>query len=40
MKEIIEILKAILFGAGTVVTDQMWQEVKDYANFVKSKYVK
>ena len=33
-------LKAILFGAGTVVTDQMWQEVKDYANFVKSKYVK
>ena len=35
-----EALKAILFGAGTVVTDQMWQEVKDYANFVKSKYVK
>ncbi len=35
-----EALKAYLFGEGTVVTDKMWQEVKDYALFVKQKYVK
>ncbi len=33
-------LKALLFGEGTVVTDEMWQEVKDYAQFVKQKYSK
>ena len=35
-----EALKTLLFGEGVVVTDQMWQEVKDYANFVKEKYNK
>ena len=35
-----EQLKALLFGEGTVVTSEMWQEVKDYAKFVKIKYSK
>ncbi len=35
-----EELKALLFGEGTLVTDQMWQEVKDYAKFIKQKYGK
>lgn len=34
-----EALKTLLFGEGTVVTDQMWQEMKDYAKFVKIKYL-
>ncbi len=32
-----EELKALLFGKGTVVTEEMWQQVKDYAQFIKSK---
>ncbi len=35
-----ESLKTLLFGEGTVVTDEMWQEVKDYAQFIKQKYSK
>ncbi len=35
-----EELKALLFGEGTLVTDEMWKEVKDYAEFVKSKHRK
>ena len=35
-----EELKIMLFGKGVVVTDEMWQEVKDYAQFVKQKYSK
>lgn len=35
-----EELKTMLFGKGVVVTDEMWQEVKDYAQFVKQKYSK
>ncbi len=33
-------LKALLFGEGTAVTSEMWQEVKDYALFLKQKYNK
>lgn len=36
----IEALKTLLFGEGVVVTDEMWNEVKDYAEFVKQKYIK
>ncbi len=35
-----EELKTMLFGKGVVVTDEMWQELKDYAQFVKQKYCK
>lgn len=35
-----EQLKTLLFGEGVVVTDQMWQEIKDYAEFIKQKYNK
>lgn len=35
-----EALKALLFGEGVVVTDEMWREVKEYAKFVKEKYDK
>lgn len=35
-----EALKVLLFGEGTVVTDQMWKEVKEYAEFLKVKYSK
>ena len=35
-----EELKTALFGEGVVVTDEMWQEVKDYAQFIKAKYGK
>ncbi len=35
-----EALKTLLFGEGVVVTDQMWKEVKDYAQFVKQKHTK
>lgn len=31
-------LKAMLFGTDIVVTDEMWQEVKNYAEFIKQKY--
>jgi transcriptional regulator with XRE-family HTH domain len=33
-----EALKIALFGEGVVVTDQMWEEVKQYAEFIKLKY--
>lgn len=35
-----EALKHLLFGEDTIVTDKMWQEIKDYAQFVKLKYAK
>ncbi len=35
-----EALKTLLFGGDTTVTDDMWQEVKDYALFLKQKYNK
>lgn len=35
-----EALKTALFGEGVIVTDRMWQEVKEYAEFVKVKYLK
>lgn len=35
-----EALKTLLFGEGVVVTDEMWKEVKDYAQFVKQKHSK
>ncbi len=35
-----EQLKILLFGEGVVVTDQMWEEIKDYAKFIKQKYNK
>ena len=31
-------LKVALFGGGSEVTDEMWLEVKSYAEFVKQKY--
>jgi len=33
-----EALKAMIFGEGTVVTDDMWNELKQYAEFLKQKY--
>lgn len=33
-----EALKTALFGEGTVVTDEMWNEMKQYAQFIKMKY--
>ena len=35
-----EALKTLLFGEGVVVTEEMWQEVKEYAKFVKEKHNK
>lgn len=35
-----EKLKALLFGEGTVVTDEMWNEVKNFAATLKEKYEK
>lgn len=35
-----EALKALLFGQGTVVTDEMWNEVKQYAQYIKEKFAK
>lgn len=35
-----EALKKALFGEGVLVTDEMWQEVKTYAEFIKQKYNK
>ena len=35
-----EELKTLLFGEGVIVTEQMWQEIKDYADFIKQKYNK
>lgn len=31
-------LKVYLFGEGTVVTDEMMREIKDYAQYLKQKY--
>lgn len=35
-----EKLKALLFGEGVVVTDDMWRDIKEYAEFLKGKYNK
>ena len=35
-----ESLKVALFGGDTEVTDEMWKEVMDYAQFLKHKYGK
>lgn len=31
-------VKIALFGSDNEVTDEMWQKVKDYAEYLKSKY--
>ena len=36
----VEVLKAMIFGKGVVVTDDMWTELKEYAKFLKQKYSK
>lgn len=33
-----EDIKAALFGKGEEVTDEMWEEVVNFANYVKSKH--
>lgn len=33
-----EKLKAMLFGNDTQITEEMWNDVKNYAQFVKQKY--
>ncbi len=33
-----EVLKAAFFGDGFKVSDEMWQELKHYAEFLKTKY--
>lgn len=33
-----EALKTLLFGEGVVVSDEMWNEVKEYAKFIKEKH--
>ncbi len=35
-----EDVKVALFGGDSEVTDEMWNEVKQYAEFIKSKYNK
>lgn len=35
-----EKLKSLLFGEGVVVTDEMWRDIKEYAEFLKVKYNK
>ena len=35
-----EALKLALFGGGVEVTDEMWQEVLKYAEYLKSKHMK
>ena len=35
-----EALKIALFGGGVEVTDEMWQEVISFANYVKDKHKK
>ena len=35
-----EALKVALFGGDTEVTDEMWNEVMNYAEFLKQKYKK
>lgn len=33
-----EALKTTLFGEGVIVTDEMWNDIKQYAEFIKFKY--
>lgn len=33
-----EALKALIFGGEIIVTDEMWNELKEYAEFLKQKY--
>ena len=33
-----EALKTALFGEGVIVTDEMWDEIKNYAEYIKYKY--
>ena len=35
-----EDIKVALFGGDSKVTDEMWNEVKQYAEYIKSKYNK
>lgn len=35
-----EIAKVALFGGDSEVTEEMWQEVKDYVNYIKQKHSK
>ena len=35
-----EAIKVALFGGDREVSDEMWNEVKDYVEFLKSKYFK
>ena len=35
-----EAMKVALFGGDTEVTDEMWREVLNYAEFIKQKYNK
>ena len=35
-----DIAKVALFGGNTEVTDEMWNEVKDYVEFIKQKHLK
>ena len=35
-----EIAKVALFGGDSEVTEEMWQEVKDYVEYVKTKHFK
>lgn len=35
-----KIAKVALFGGDSEVTEEMWQEVKDYVEYVKSKHFK
>lgn len=35
-----DIAKIALFGGDTDVTDEMWQEAKNYAEYIKQKYFK
>ena len=34
-----EALKAALFGNDVIVTDEMWNEVKNYAMYIKQKHI-
>lgn len=35
-----EVAKVALFGGDSEVTEEMWQEVKDYVEFIKAKHKK
>lgn len=36
-KQAEEVARAALFGSGAVVTDEQWDEVKKFAEFIKSR---